>query len=177
MQWYSHSVEIKANSNTEIAITQGRANMFFVINSSSANILCGLSGYPRSDSYEKMFKANTSDVFGRPTNANRVYFHNPSSTDVVLQVFSAYADDFDFSILKTLSVDLDSDAAEAMKFDGIITGFSGTGSYPTFKVNDAAVVEKLTLFLNFEQYFQTMVQNQDTIIGLLTDIKNNTTTT
>ena len=175
MQWYSHSVEIKANSNTEMAITQGRANVFFVINSSSANILCGLSGYPRSDSYEKMFKANSSDVFGRPTNANRVYFYNPSTADVVLQVFSAYADDFDFSILKTLSLDISGDAADAIKFDGVITGFSGTASYPTFNVKDGQNAAKLsTIQGNIQEMNPRQLEMKttlDNIKTLLTDVK------
>lgn len=120
--WQAQAVEINPGSYSELSALTGKANVFYIVNGSDNDIYVSMSNIPRLDSYEKVVKRNSTDVFGRPTPVSRVYFLNASSETVVITVWYTYADDFDFSIMKSLTLSLDNAAQEAIKYDGIIQG-------------------------------------------------------
>lgn len=121
--WQSTSFEINPGAYYEMSILTGKANIFMATNANSEDVYIGLGSIPRLDHYEKILKRNTTDVFGRPTTVSRVYFYNPSSTKIGLTVWYSYDDDFDYGLLKSMTMNLEGAALDAIKFDGIIQGF------------------------------------------------------
>lgn len=129
--WQNVTFEINPGATYELSMLNGLANIFYATNANNEDIYVGLSSIPRLDRYETIIKRNTTDVFGRPTNVSRVYFYNPSSSKVSLTVFYTYTDVFDFSLLKTMSLDITGISEDAIKFDGIIRGVTTGVRLPT----------------------------------------------
>ena len=135
--WQSATLNINPGAYQELSVLQGKANVFYVINPGDNEIYVSMSTIPRMDNYEKIIARNSADVFGRPTPVTRVYFYNPSSEIITATVWYTYSEDFDFSIMKSLSVNLDAAATEAIKNDGIIRGVQ---SGVTIPVNDSTLI-------------------------------------
>ena len=65
-------------------------------------------------------------------------------------------------------MDISGDAADAIKFDGIVKGFSGTSSYPTFNVKDG---QNATMLSTIQENIQEMNPRQQEMKTTLDDIK------
>ena len=129
--WSSASFEINPGAYYEMSILSGKANIFMANNANSEDIYIGMGAIPRADHYEKILKRNTTDVFGRPTPVSRVYFYNPSDQKVGLTVWFTYDDNFDYTLLKSMVVDLQGAAMDGLKYDGIIRGVTSGVNLPT----------------------------------------------
>ena len=164
--WQSTVVEINPGAYSEMSILSGKANVFMATNASDEDIYIGLGEIPRADSYEKVLKRNSTDVFGRPTPVNRVYFLNLSATVVSLKVWYSWDEEFDYTLLKSMTVDLKGAALDAIKFDGVIQGFK-TGV--SLAVTNAAFNQIQTNTANTNSKL-------DTANSHLTNIKTNAAT-
>lgn len=150
--WQSATLNVNPGAYQELSVLQGKANVFYVINPGDNDIYVSMSTIPRIDSYEKIIKRNSADVFGRPTPVTRAYFYNPSDEIIIATVWYTYSEDFDFSIMKSLSVNLDAAATEALKNDGIIRGVQ---SGVTLPVQDSSL-------LSVANDIKTLLQDQNT---------------
>lgn len=128
--WQSETLEISAYSYRELNMSAGQANVFYAINRGVNNIYVSIGSIPRVDNYEKIIKGNASELFGRPTPTNRVAFLNPYPEKAYITVWYTYTDEFDFSIMKETTVNLGGEVANAIKYDGKITGVAGGVTLP-----------------------------------------------
>ena len=153
--WNETVVEINPNSYNETSILSGKANVCFLSNYSDKDIYISMSNIPRIDNYEKIIRPNSSDVFGRPTPVSRVYLYNPSDEKVFCRLWSAWEENFDFSLMKSMNVNLEAAAVEALKNDGIIRGVQSGVKLPV-------AGSDLTAIKNTAANIYTLMQQQAT---------------
>lgn len=176
--WTSTVVEINPGAYSEMVMTNGKANIFMATNASDEDIYIGLGEIPRIDSYEKVLKRNSTDVFGRPVPVSRVYFLNLSATVVSLRVWYSWDEEFDYTLLKSMTVNLEGAALDAIKFDGIIQGFK-TGvslavtnaAFSQIQTNTSNTANKLdTANSHLSNMLTIMQQEQSTNAAILEGI-------
>lgn len=139
--YLSTTFDINPGAMYELSMMNGKANIFFATNANSEDIYVGLGTIPREDHYETILRRNTTDVFGRPTMVQTVYFYNPSTVKVSLTVWYTFveSDNFPFEIMKNGGASGGSSGGGS--FDGIITGVTSGVQLP---VRDAEAIQYLS---------------------------------
>lgn len=169
--WQSASLEINGYSYQELNMSAGQANVFYAINRSTNDIYVSIGSIPRVDNYEKIIKGNASELFGRPTPTNRVAFLNPNYEKAYLTVWYAYTDNFDFSIMKETTVNLGGEVANAIKYDGKITGVAGGVTLPVSGTLLSSIDSTLKSMHTLQQQETTanaaILEGINTILGSL----------
>ena len=126
ISWKQEEIKIPGNALVTVHFDDTKPNMFMLQNPNETVLHIGITRIPTERTYEFKIDANNSSTFGRPVATDVIYILNKSNVDATVSLFSV-ADDFDMSILQSLSVDL----SKSPIYDGIIKGYTAGVSLPS----------------------------------------------
>ena len=126
VSWKQEEIKIPGNALVTVHFDDTKPNMFMLQNPNETVLHIGITRIPTERTYEFKIDANNSSTFGRPVETDVIYILNKSNVSATVSLFSV-ADDFEMSILQSLSVDL----SKSPVYDGIIKGFTNGVSLPS----------------------------------------------
>lgn len=126
ISWKQEEIKLPGNALVTVHFDDTKPNMFMLQNPNETVLHIGITKIPTEHTYEFKIDANNSATFGRPVVTDVLYILNKANVDATVSLFSV-ADDFDMSILQSLSVDL----SKSPTYDGIIKGFTAGVSLPS----------------------------------------------
>lgn len=140
-KWQKQMLRLTPGVNT-IYFNDTRPNAFFIINPNNTYLFFSLYNMPSQTKFDYRIRPNSTDAFGRPMPASRLYVYNPKDAEIDIEIYSD-EQAFNMSLLKALNMDLDDETIDKLKFDGIVKGWDTTDTVKTEVANFKDLLDKL----------------------------------
>lgn len=170
-KWQKQMLHLTPGVN-EVYFNDTRPNAFFIINPNNTYLFFSIYGIPSQTRFDYRIRPNSTDAFGRPLPASRLYVYNPKDVGIDIELYSD-EQPFNMSLLKALNLDLDDETIDKLKFDGIVKGWDTEDTVNVKVDNFTDLLDRLDDLMGRKRHIKSGKEtlNAGSVISIIGDIK------